>query len=42
MVAHNRAVGGTGRYVDAASDIVLTEAGDGTGTVVFHFAPSRE
>jgi hypothetical protein len=28
--------GGTGRYVGAAGDVVLTEFPDGTGAVVFH------
>ena len=30
--------GGTGRYVGASGDTVLTEFGDGTGSVVFHLA----
>jgi hypothetical protein len=30
--------GGTGRYVGAAGDTVLTEFGDETGSVVFHLA----
>jgi len=33
--------GGTGRYLGAAGDVVLTEFPDDTGTVVFHFARSQ-
>ena len=29
---------GTGRYLGAQGDVLLTEFGDGTGSVVFHFA----
>ncbi len=34
---HLAIVGGTGRYVGAAGEVVFTEHGDGTGTVVLRF-----
>ncbi len=38
---HLAVTGGTGRYVGASGELVLTEFGNGTGSVVLHLAKRR-